>query len=706
MLPMPDKKQKMMQEFHYWWWRSHHVGWPRGCTLMRDIIRPLSSVILLSMFLVSCGNRLQVESPDGDIKLEIDVRGGRATYTVTAGNETIIRSSDLGLILRDRPGFMSNMRLVDTRHSRHSSEWELPWGERRVVVENYREMLVNVENPDGRQLWIRFRAFDDGIGFRYEIPNPDGELIEVSDELTEFNVATDATAFWQPGSDKIRYEHLYRTTPLQDVETAHTPLTLRLDSGKHLSIHEAALSNYSAFTVTRTSDGDLHASLRPRADGVAVRTDGPLISSWRTLQIAADAPGLINSNLILNFNEPNKLGDVSWVKPAKYVGIWWAIHLGEKTWHPGPGHGATTSEAKRYIDFAAKYGFQGVLIEGWNEGWAGERISFTRSYPDFDLKTVAEYARARGVQIIGHHETYGDLPNYEDQLGAALDFYASLGVTKVKTGYVADAGKLQRRDQKNVVVHEWHDSQYAVLHQQHVLYEAAKRHISINTHEPVKDTGLRRTYPNSLTREGSRGQEFAIWGETPNPPEHAVLLAYTRMLAGPMDFTPGIFNLHPKGPDSPHRVQTTLAKQLALYVVLYSPIQMVPDLFENYEARPDAFKFIVDVPVDWDESVALQGEVGEFVVIARKERGTGDWFLGGISDEVVRHIDLPLTFLDIEKTYVAEIYSDGDGADWDTNPYAIDIEQQIVKNNHSLDLMLAAGGGVAIRFRPEMQAER
>ncbi len=673
---------------------------------MRGVGRAPAGILLAAILLAACGNRLQVASPDGDIRLTVDVNsGGHASYTVTAGSETIIRSSDLGLILKDRPGFRSNMRIVDTKHAEHSSEWELPWGERRVVVENYREMLVTVENPDRRRLLIRFRAFDDGIGFRYELPNPDGELIEVLDELTEFNVATDATAFWQPGSGKIRYEHLYRTTPLQDLEIAHTPLTLRLDSGKHLSIHEAALSNYSAFTVARTSDGDLHASLRPWSDGVAVRTDGPLMSSWRTLQIADDAIGLINSNLILNLNEPNRLGNVSWVNPGKYVGIWWAIHLGEKTWHPGSEHGATTSEAMRYIDFAVRYGFQGVLVEGWNVGWAGEAISFTQPYPDFDLETVTDYARAHGVQIIGHHETYGGVPNYEDQLEAALDLYASLGVTRVKTGYVADAGMLQRRDVNGAIVHEWHDGQYAVLHQQHVLDEAAKRHISINTHEPVKDTGLRRTYPNWLTREGSRGQEFAIWGETPNPPEHTVLLAYTRMLAGPMDFTPGIFNLHPKGVASPHRVQTTLAKQLALYVVLYSPLQMVPDLFEHYEARPDAFKFIVDVPVDWDESVALQGEVGDYIVIARKQRDSDDWYLGGISDEEQRSIRVPLSFLDDGRTYVAEIYRDGEDSHWDSNPYAIAIEEKIVDSNDSLELTLAAGGGVAVRFRRETQAE-
>jgi len=650
----------------------------------------------------ACESRLQVFSPDGNIKVAVELDNkGAASYWVMAGDELVIRPSDLGLIMGGRRNFTGNMRLLAVRHSAHDSEWELPWGERRSIRENYREMLVTVASPGGDSLLIRFRVFDDGIGFRYEIRNQDKQQIEVLDEATQINIATDATVYWQPGAGKIRYEHLYRETRLQDIDNAHTPLTAKLPSGKHLSIHEAALSSYSAFTLTRSDDNDLQVSLRPSATGVAVITNERLVSSWRTVQIADNAAGLINSNLILNLNEPNKLGDVSWVKPGKYVGIWWAIHLGHKTWHPGPDHGATTADAKLYIDFAAEHGFDGVLVEGWNRGWGGEGTSYTEAYPDFDLQAVADYGREYGIHLIGHHETHGDVPGYEDELSAALDLYESAGVPQVKTGYVADAGKLQRRGEDGEVVHEWHDSQFAVLHHQHVLEEAAKRKISINTHEPVKDTGLRRTYPNWLTREGSRGQEFAIWGVTPNPPEHTVMLAFTRMLGGPMDFTPGIFNLHPKGAESDHRVQTTLAKQLALYVVLYSPIQMVPDLTENYAARPDAFQFIVDVPVDWDETRALQGEVGDFVVIARKQRNSDDWYLGGISNEEARAISVPLTFLDEGQNYVAEIYRDGDDAHWQSNPYQIVIEEKQVKSDQSLDLTLAAGGGVAVRFSPE-----
>ena len=370
---------------------------------------------------------------------------------------------------------MWNMQLSDVSYSAHDSEWELPWGERRVVRENYREMLLRLENSDNDELFVRFRVFDDGVGFRYEIPNPQQRTIQILEEITEINVANNSTAFWQPFNGKIRYEHLYRETPLSEMEAAHTPVTLRLPTGTHISIHEAALHDFAAFSLVPKSDGDTVLSLRTSSDGVAVRTNADLKSSWRSIQISDNAVGLINSDLILNLNEPNQLGDVSWVNPGKYAGIWWAIHLGQQTWHAGPNHGATTEEARRYVDFAAKHGFEGVLIEGWNVGWGGEGISFTDAYPDFDLTAVTDYARSKGVHIIGHHETYGDVPAYEDALEEALDLYAAAGVPQVKTGYVAEAGKLRRRGDDGEAVNEWHDSQYAVQHHVRVLQEAAKR---------------------------------------------------------------------------------------------------------------------------------------------------------------------------------------------------------------------------------------
>jgi alpha-glucosidase len=348
-----------------------------------------------------------------------------------------------------------------------------------------------------------------------------------------------------------------------------------------------------------------------------------------------------------------------------------------------------------------------VLAEGWNIGWGeNEQYSFTEAYPDLDMQAVSAYVGQKGVRLIGHHETYGDIPAYEHAMADAFDLYESLGVRQVKTGYVGPAGSLKRVDAGGKLQNEWHDSQYAVEHQIKVLREAAKRHISINTHEPVKDTGLRRTYPNWLAREGARGQEFAVWGETPNPPEHTVMLAFTRMLGGPLDFTPGLFDLDIEARGNKRRVQSTLAKQLALYVVLYSPIQMVPDLFENYARLPDAFQFIVDVPTDWEESIAIAGEVGDFVAIARKERGSSDWYLGAITDEQSRTLALPLDFLDEGDDYIATIYRDGDDADWQSNPYDYIIEDRQLGREQKLELTLGAGGGAAIRFQPKPKAEQ
>jgi alpha-glucosidase len=480
---------------------------------------------------------------------------------------------------------------------------------------------------------------------------------------------------------------------------------VRLATGLHLSFHEAALVDYAAYVLDQRRDGVFRTNLTPWSDGIRVKTRTPFKTPWRTVQVSPTAAGLLNSNLILNLNEPNVLGDVSWVEPGKYVGIWWAMHIKQATWGSGPTRGATTAETKRYIDFAAKHGFAGVLVEGWNVGWDGDwfqeehgrQFRFTESNPDFDLKAVTDHARSKGVRLIGHHETAANLGTYEPQMAAAFDLYESVGVRQVKTGYVADAGDVRRIDANGVEIHEWHDGQYTVDHHLRQLREAAKRRISINTHEPVKDTGLRRTYPNWLAREGARGQEYNAWGTPPNPPEHVAMLPFTRMLSGPMDYTPGILALD--GYDLKNRVQHTLAKELSLYVVLYSPVQMAADLPENYEKNPRAFQFIKDVPVDWDESIALAGEVGDYVAVARKQRGHPDWYLGALTDENARSLSLRLDFLDPQARYVAEIYRDGPQADWRSRPYDLVVEQRPVTARDTLDLKLASSGGAAIRFR-------
>jgi alpha-glucosidase len=456
--------------------------------------------------------------------------------------------------------------------------------------------------------------------------------------------------------------------------------------------------------LRRVGGRTLKAALTPSATGPKVSRETPVATPWRVIMIAPDAPSLYRSaQIILNLNEPNKLGDVSWVKPMKYVGIWWDMHLDRKTWNSGPKHGATTAYTKQMIDFAARNGFGGVLVEGWNKGWDGDwfgrgfEFSFTEAYPDFDIAEVSRYARSKGVVLIGHHETAGNIANYEKQLGPGLDLYQRLGIPAVKTGYVADAGGIQAEGPDGKMRFEWHEGQVMVNHHLKVVTEAAKRRIAVNPHEPVKDTGLRRTYPNWVTREGQRGMEYNAWGEPKNPPEHEANLVFTRMISGPMDFTPGVLSLIGKNNT---QILSTLAKQLALYVVIYSPIQMAPDLIENYEANPRTFKFIKDVAVDWDDTRMLAGEVGDLAVFARKARGTDHWFVGAVGDEKERRFDVALDFLQSGRRYRAEIYRDGDDADFRTNPRSIVIEQKVVTSADRLAMRLAPGGGAAVRFVP------
>lgn len=647
-------------------------------------------------------------SPNDRLTVELSAPDGVPHYRVAWDGRQIVAPSRLGFRFADGPDLGVGMALVGVARASADETWEQPWGERRLTRDHHNELLATFEDTarPGRIMQVRVRVFDDGVGLRYEVPAERGVRERaIIDELTEFRLEPGAKTWWIPADTFNRYEELYRTTALSDVWQAHTPMTLKLPEGPYLSIHEAALVDYAGMRLDQRRPGVLKARLAPGYDGVRVRTGSAFVTPWRTIQLADEAVGLINSDLILNLNEPNKLGDVSWVEPGKYIGIWWCMHINECTWGSGPKHGATTERAKAHIDFAAEHGFAGVLVEGWNFGWDGdwfsngEVFSFTEPYPDFDLEGVARYAAERGVYLIGHHETSGDLANYERQLEDAFDLYERLGVPSVKTGYVADGGDLAFRDEDGVKRFTWHDSQTAVVHHLKVVTEAAERRITINPHEPVKDTGLRRTYPNWITREGARGQEYNAWGEPPNPPEHIPLLAFTRMLSGPMDFTPGIFDLAPKGMDAVSRVETTLAKQLALYVVIYSPLQMAADLPENYEARPAAFQFIKDVPADWEQSIALDGEPGDFIVTARQERGGLDWYLGAATDEHARQVSVALDFLEPGALYEAQIYRDGPGADWRSNPYPLTIETRRVGRGERLDLPLAPGGGAAVRFK-------
>jgi len=646
-----------------------------------------------------------LDSPGGVLAVAVTLDAdGRPGYAVTRGGVPVIAESRLGFILSNAPKLERGFRLDGTERRGVDATWEQPWGERRFVRNRHRELRVRLveKRAGGRRLDLLFRAFDDGVGFRFEFPAQDGvSEIGIVDELTEFAVAEPATAWWIPAGEWNRYEYLYRKTPLAEVGQAHTPLTLRTASGLHLSFHEAALVDYAGMWLRRGDGAQrLKATLAPAADGPRVQRQAPFATPWRTIVIAPDAAGLYESDLVLNLNEPNALGDVSWFKPYKYVGIWWSLHLDTESWGSGPRHGATTENARRYIDFAAANGFRGVLIEGWNRGWDGDwfadgsGFSFTEPYPDFDLETVAAYARERGVRLVGHHETAGNVARYEDQLADALDLYERLGIDSVKTGYVADAGGIRAAERR----YEWHDGQFMSRHHLKVVTEAAKRRIAVNPHEPIKDTGLRRTYPNWIAREGARGMEYNAWGSPPNPPEHEANLVFTRMLSGPMDFTPGVLSLTGR---SGQKIRSTIAKQLALYVVIYSPIQMAADLPENYAKFPGPFKFIRGVPVDWAETRVVAGEIGDFIAIARKDRGSEDWYVGAVTDETARDLRLPLEFLDAGRSYTAAIYRDGDDADFEAKPFSIAIESRAARRGETWSLRLAPGGGLAIRFTPD-----
>jgi alpha-glucosidase len=673
---------------------------------MKLIYKTFFSLVVL-VFSHSLMAGESVSSPDGNIVFTLSSNDKHwLVYSVTFNDEIVVAESRLGLRFREQQGLDAGLEIKQAARRNSDETWEQPWGERRLVRDHHNEVLIKLQDATQRRLDLRIRVFNDGLGFRYEVPKQAGlQQVDIVDELTEFHLPEDSMAWWIPGRAYNRYEYLYRQTGLDAIQLAHTPLTLKTPSGTHLSIHEAALVDYAGYVLDQRRENVLKTNLTPWSDGIRVKTKTPFKTPWRTLQISKDAVGLLNSSLILNLNEPNKLGDVSWVQPGKYVGIWWAMHIKERTWGSGPDHGATTSETKRYMDFAEKYGFDGVLVEGWNLGWDGDwffngdLFSFTTSYEDFDIGEISAYGKSKGVRLIGHHETSGSVTNYANQMAPALDLYEKNGVRQVKTGYVADASDIKRVDANGLAHYEWHDGQFMASQYLLSVTEAAKRKISVITHEPIKDTGLRRTYPNWVSREGARGQEFNAWGDPPNPPEHTAILPYTRMLSGPMDFTPGIFNLTFQGMESNQRVQTTLAKQLALYVTIYSPVQMAADLPENYEARPKAFQFIRDVPTDWEESTALAGEVGDFVVFGRKDRNSNDWYIGAVTDEQARQVKVSLDFLDKDRSYTAQIYRDGADAHWKTNPYSIVIEETEVSHENSLDLALAAGGGAAIRFK-------
>ena len=654
-------------------------------------------------------DRARIASPDGRNRVTVEIRDGALLYSVDRDGRAVFLPSRLGIAFQGAPPLRDSLRMVETARDSADETWTQPWGEVARVRDHHNELRVSVAEvgQPGRRFAVVFRVFNDGVGFRYEVPaQPALGDFAITDELTEFTLADDARAWWIPSNRPRldRSEMLFSSSPVSVTDSIQTPVTMETrDGSTFIVIHEASLVDYARMFLagSRMQSTTLRAALAPMADGIKVRGHTPFVTPWRTIQLADRATDLAPSVLGLNLNPPNVLPSTDWIKPMKYVGIWWGMHINTMTWSSGAKHGATTANAKRYIDFAAANGLGGILVEGWNVGWDGDWIqnrnafSFTQAYPDYDLREVAAYAKQKGVRLIVHNETSGGIQNYERQMDSAFALYHSLGVDAVKTGYVTDLTSEGHS----------HYSQFMVQHYARVIETAAKYHIALDVHEPMHDTGERRTYPNMMSREGARGQEYNAWSsEGGNPPEHETILFFTRMLDGPMDFTPGIFDIlrehtGPRRQPWESRVRTTLAKQLALYVVLYSPLQMAADLPENYERQP-AFQFIRDVAVDWDTTRVLAGRIGDYVIVARRERNGPTWYLGAITDEEGRTFDIPLSFLTRGRKYDAEIYADGPKANWLTNPLPVTISKRPVDATTRLHIVLAPGGGQAIRIRP------
>ncbi|MDB4290626.1 glycoside hydrolase family 97 protein [Cyclobacteriaceae bacterium] len=795
-----------------------------------------SIFLILVVLLSACHSNLNeviITSPQNINKVSISIDEGKLLYQINHEKKLIVLPSRLGFIFKNGLSFSDGFKIKDVQFSKVDETWQQPWGSVKTIRNHYQEAIISLSSssdPENKMDLI-VRAYDDGIALRYYVQGlGENKEVVIQDELTEFNLAEDAQSWWIKAYQPSRYEQLYESTKISLIDTVHTPLTMRFDDGIHVSIHEAALTDYSSMQIAGSDKSThLNCDLAPWSNGDKVRTVVPFMTPWRTIKIANTAAVLLASHLTLNCNPDNKLGEVSWIKPSKYIGIWWGMIVGKWTWGEGPRHGATVDRAKKYIDFAAKNGFDEVLIEGISAGFTGlfpgdtVTTSFTETTSDFDLELVQHYAKSKGVSLQSYQESSASTRNYLIQVDTAFAQLKSLGIQKAKIGHV---GAMLDKS-------EYHYGQHGVNYYRDVLTKAAEYQVAVNFHEPIKDTGERRTYPNMLTREGARGMEYNAWGNGGNPVDHASILSFTRLLESPMDFTPGIFdlmyenfdfdkgvefpvkitlldqgnaytNIRYKGSESywqskpmmreliiegkdttyqwtltemmkpgewewgisvhdiatdnnntwllnilgkpnqkiqvskegqvkgdvlmtladqgiapknrmkaskedlevvfpnefgkTQRVNTTLAKQLAYYVVIYSPIQMAADFIENYEDVP-AFQFIKDVPVDWDTTVVINGEIGEYVTIARRDRNSQDWYLGSITNEEARTFDVDLSFLDAKGGYTAEIYADGPKADWELNPYEMSIGNESVGTSY--EIKLARGGGHAVRFKHE-----
>ena len=648
----------------------------------------------------ACSQNTGVTSPDGTIRLAFAVdSAGRMTYSVTDGGVRLFEPSRLGFEAAEAD-LGGGFAVEHVSRTSVDETWTQPWGENKENRSRYNEMAVRLRNGGGVRLTLRFRLFDDGLGFRYEYEASGADSLRVTDELTEFRFAADGDSWTIPASFDT-YELLYRKLPLSELADANTPATFKV-GGLYGSIHEAALYDFPEMTLRKTYGLAFKSDLAPLPDGTKAHVGNKFTTAWRTVQLAPDAVGLINSSLILNLNEPSKIGDTSWIRPMKYVGVWWGMHLGVETWAMDDRHGATTENAKRHIDFAAANNIQGVLFEGWNEGWEdwfGKSkdyvFDFVTPYPDFDVKMLNAYAKEKGVKLMMHHETSASVRNYERHLDTAYQFMADNGYNAVKSGYV---GNIIPRG-------EHHYGQWMNNHYLYAVTKAADYKICVNAHEAVRPTGLCRTYPNLIGNESARGTEYEAFAG--NKPFHTTLLPFTRLIGGPMDYTPGIFDTRISFLEGDHSVvRTTLAKQLALYVTMYSPLQMAADLPESYERHPDAFQFIKDVALDWDDSKYLEAEPGDYITVARKAKGTNNWFVGGITDENARTAAFTLDFLEPGKQYVATLYADGKDADYEKNPTSYQIKKGIVTNKTKISAQLARSGGFALSLIEASPSDR
>lgn len=636
----------------------------------------------------------EVLSPNGNIKATFVLKSGRISYAVYKNDKIVIKQSSLGFSVCGEAALVNNFKLVRTQMKRHSETIELQWGEDHFIDNTYTEatFYLTEDKLPKRIMTFRIRVFNNAVAFRYEIPpQPKFQRISIKNELTEFKVDVNATVWKIPAYQPDRYEYSYERASVYDLkQSVHTPLTIRTPNGCYMAIHEAALYDYGSMTIKLDANNSLVTDITPLSDGTKAHVDLPFQTPWRLIMLADSAIELTTNRTMYALNDP-PTKDFSWVRTLKFIGIWWAMYVGEWTWAPGDRHGATTEHAKQYIDAAVRLGISGLLIEGWNEGWEGDWLEngvnnkFTIATSDFDLEDVASYARRNHIEIVGHHETVGFIDNYERQLEAAYNYYAANGIHYIKTGYAGSMMLINGR-------REYHHSQLGVRHYQKTVELAAKKHICLDIHEPIKGTGIERTWPNLLSREGARGQEYEGGALSPS---HACFLPYTRLLAGGMDYTSGIFDLM----NSVKRMATTLARQVAYFVTIYSGMQMAADRPFMYEDRfPKVFNFIRDVPTNFERTIPLLGEIGEYYIVARKDRESENWYVGGVTNESPRRAHISLDFLD-EGSYKATIYSDGDDAHYRDNPFAINIMEKTVSHNDSLDIHLAPGGGFAIELK-------